>query len=79
MRGENVIVRAFGGRPLKRRVWDVGDTVVYITDDEQFAKLSAGRHAVEPIGFPKEDVFKDTVNESTFDSIDWSRLVPWGA
>jgi hypothetical protein len=77
MRGDTVIVRAFGGKALKRRVWDVGDAVVYITNDEQFERLVAGKLAVEPIGFPKEDVFRVTENESSDDTIDWARLAPW--
>lgn len=47
MRGETVIVRAFKGVPLARRVWDIGERVVYITNEE----------GLTPIGFPKEDVF----------------------
>jgi len=76
MRGEAVIVRTFGGKGLKRRVWDVGQTVVYVTDDEQFERLTAGKRAIKPIGFPKEDVFRGTENQP-IDSIDWSSLVPW--
>jgi hypothetical protein len=77
MRGDVVLVRTFSGRAVKRRVWDVGDTVVYVTNDEQFERLAAGKRAVEPIGFPKEDVFKDTANESGDDTVDWARLAPW--
>lgn len=79
MRGEIVIVRAFGGKPLKRRVWDIGRSVVYVTNDEEFNKLEADLPALEPIGFPKEDVFQDTEKESSTDSVDWSRLVQWHA
>jgi hypothetical protein len=79
MRGDTVIVRAFGGKALRRRVWSTGDGLVYITNNEQFDRLVAGKPAFEPIGFPEEDVFKDTANESSEDSIDWSRLQPWGA
>jgi hypothetical protein len=77
MRGDVVLVRTFSGKAVKRRVWDVGDTVVYVTNDEQFEKLAAGKNAVEPIGFPKEDVFRDTENESCDDAVDWTRLAPW--
>ena len=77
MRGDVVLVRTFGGKAVKRRVWDVGHSVVYVTNDEQFAKLTAGKSAVEPIGFPKEDVFKVTDNESSADTVDWARLAPW--
>jgi hypothetical protein len=31
MRGEIVLVRPFGEKPLRRRVWDVGANVVYAT------------------------------------------------
>jgi len=59
MRGEYVIVRAYGGRPLIRRVWDVGEKVVYITNDQQLKLLIEGAgNAIGPIGFPKEDVFR---------------------
>ena len=77
MRGDLVIVRAFGNRPLRRRVWDVSDTVVFITDDEQFERLAVGEQAVSPIGFPKEDVFSCTASESYDDAIDWTSLAPW--
>jgi len=77
MRGDVVLVRTFSGKAVKRRVWDVGDTVVYVTNDEQFAKLVAGKRAVEPIGFPKEDVFEDTASGSNPDNVDWARLAPW--
>ena len=58
MRGENIIVRAFKDEPLARRVWGVGERVIYITDDEGLRRLSSGRSTPPPIGFPKEDVFK---------------------
>lgn len=77
MRGDVVLVRTFSGKAVKRRVWDVGDTVVYVTNDEQFERLVAGKHALEPIGFPKEDVFKDTASESHGDHVDWAHLAPW--
>ena len=77
MRGDIVLVRTFSGKPLKRRVWDVGESVVFVTDDEQFERLVAGKKAIEPLGFPKEDVFRSTANESGNGSVDWSLLVPW--
>jgi hypothetical protein len=58
MRGESVLVRAFKGVPLARQVWDIGERVVYITDEAGFEKLSSGLAAPSPIGFPKEDVFQ---------------------
>ena len=77
MRGEVVIVRTFGGKPAQRRVWDVGDTVVYLTNEDQFALLIAGKPALEPIGFPKEDVFCLPANKSTRKPFRWAQLIPW--
>src|SRR5438067_11717073 len=75
MQGEPVIVRVFGGKGLKRRVWSVGDSVVYITDNEQYDRLAAGKLAKEPIGFPKEDVFAGTEYQTVDDEFfDWSQL-----
>ena len=77
MRGDTVIVRAFGGKALRRRVWDVSASLVYITSDEEFEKLVAGKSAVEPIGFPREDIFCLSENEFTDGTTEWSQLVPW--
>lgn len=58
MRGDLVIVRAYGNVPLIRRVWDENDCTVYIINDEQLQLLMKGKEALEPVGFPREDVFK---------------------
>jgi hypothetical protein len=47
MRGEMVIVRAYKGLPLARKVLDIGERVIYLENDE----------GLPSIGFPKEDVF----------------------
>ena len=81
MRGDFVIVRAFGNIPLIRRVWDEDDKAVYITNDEQFQFLIEAKEALEPIGFPREDVFKyDPELASSMDRLlkggkwDWDKL-----
>lgn len=86
MRGELVIVRSYGGRPLLRRVWDVGRNVVYITNDEQLGRLTQGLPASMPIGFPMEDVFAYDPEiaaciESLYQTgrLDWSSLKRWEA
>jgi hypothetical protein len=58
MRGQTVIARAFQGVPLARRVWDIGERVIYLTNDEGLEKLASGHSAPPPIGFPVEDVFR---------------------
>lgn len=55
--GDRVIVRADGGIPLVRRVWQANERTVYVTDDATFTKLQAGQDAPLAIGFPREDVF----------------------
>lgn len=75
MRGEFVIVRAFGGKPLVRRLWDVGKHVVYITNNSD-----------GPVGFPIEDVFKyDQELIEEMEALyrsgkwDWSKLTHWNS
>ncbi len=84
MRGDLVIIRVFGGKPEIRRVWDENEKVVYITNDVNLSLLLAGKSALEPIGFPKEDVFKyDEVLAESMESLycdgkwDWNNLVRW--
>ena len=86
MRGDLVIVRTYGGKPLVRRVWGVGPNSVYITNDEQFQKLINNVPALEPISFPKEDVFvydrKLVVSMEDMDKsgkFNWSKVVPYEA
>lgn len=77
MRGEMVVVKDFRGRALVRRVWDADEKAVYITDDQQFERLSKGEDALMPVGFPKDDVFEydSAIAESMANgSIDWSKL-----
>jgi len=81
MRGNIVIIRTYGDVPLVRRVWDEDDSTIYITNDEQFQLLNEGKEALEPIGFPREDVFKYTPDlAAAMDQLvksgkwDWNKL-----
>lgn len=83
MRGDLVIVRAFKGVPLVRRVWEEVEHGVYITDDTHLERLLAGESEIQPIGFPREDVFKfDAEIAAGMDDLyktgkwDWTKLVP---
>jgi len=82
MKGELVIVRSYGGKPLSRRVWDTNDHIIYIINDQQFQLLMKGADAIGPVGFPREDVFKydQTLAESMEqhcknETWDWDKLV----
>jgi hypothetical protein len=50
-----VIVRAFGGRPLKRAVVREGRTVNYVADPTRLQAVENGESGA--IGFPWNDVF----------------------
>ena len=83
MRGEQVIVRSYGGVPLIRRLWDKDELGIYITNDEQLALLLEGKNALLPVGFPREDVFKyDPKLTASMDRLykegkwDWNKLEP---
>ena len=83
MQGDLVIVRAFRGVPLIRRVWEEVEYGVYITDDTCFERLLAGETTCWPVGFPCEDVFHfDPALAKEMDALyqtgkwDWTKLVP---
>jgi hypothetical protein len=84
MRGELVIVRTYGDRPEIRRIWDMDENAIYITNDEQFKLLTGGREGLF-IGFPRQDVFK--YNQMLAASMEnlckekkwrWNKLTPYG-
>jgi hypothetical protein len=84
MRGDKVIVRSFGDRPLVRRVWSANEHGVYISAEQEFEKLTRGEEALSPVGFPREDVFEfDPEVAATAerangpDQFDWGRLNLW--
>lgn len=58
-RGDTIEVRAFGNDILVRRVWKTTAERVFISTDEQYAKrLADDPNALEPVGFPLEDVIR---------------------
>jgi hypothetical protein len=55
MRGDRVIVRAFKGKPLDRRVYEVFRDKVYVCRSDLLEQC--GQNDVWPVGFPCRDVF----------------------
>jgi hypothetical protein len=56
-RGSEVIVIAYRGVPLQRRVWDLsGDGVLVCSEEEYKRALRVGDEPLA-VGFPKWDVF----------------------
>lgn len=58
MQGKVVIVRAFGDELLVRKVWSVGQNLIYVTDEKNYDLLINGKEGVTPIGVPREDIFE---------------------
>jgi hypothetical protein len=58
MKGDTVVVRAYGGEPKVVRVWDIGEKVILICSEENFQTLSKGKKGLWPVGVPKETVFR---------------------
>lgn len=83
MRGELVVVRAYGDEPLVRRVWDVNQWAVFICTEENYQNLLSNREALNPVGFPKEDVFqyddaaRDWLERLENDRSLWEHLTVW--
>jgi hypothetical protein len=62
-KGVRVRARTATGEFVVRRVWAVGDRVVYLCSERQFVLLKGGSQMVPAIGFPKRDVFKMSSEE----------------
>ena len=86
MQGDYVIVRAFGGVPLIRRVWEEDERGVYVTDDSHLERLLAGDPEIHPplAGFPREDVFRydaklaaSIEHPQRSEGWDWNQLTPY--
>lgn len=84
MKGETVIVRAYGNEPQALKVWDADTEHVCVCDDAVYRELQSGTSERNPIGFFREDVF--TYNENLFREVlreyktkpsVWNRLKVW--
>ena len=73
MKGELIILRAFGGQPLIRRIFEISDKAIYVTNDLRQDSLVS-------VGFPREDVFKYDPKLAKLintDKWDWNKLKKW--
>jgi hypothetical protein len=55
MDGRFVIVRAFGGEPLRRVVVNIGERLIYIANPDLLERVNSGESSA--VGFPPDDVF----------------------
>ncbi len=81
MKGDKVIVQAFGGEPLIRRVWEVSPEAVFICSEENYHTLARGEEGLWPVGFLKEFVFCynseiDLENWRSAPAL-WGQLIPY--
>jgi len=75
MRGDTVVVKDCAGKPLVRRVWNEDQGTVYIRTEEEYQKALAGGSALEPVGFPRGDVYEyDPGHLERAGRGDWSAL-----
>ena len=74
MKGDKVIVRTHQNRALVRRVWEVTDGAVYICSEENFQALSNGQDGLQPVGFPKEYVYKYNPKVNLDSKVAWDSL-----
>jgi hypothetical protein len=83
-RGDLIVVRAYGDKPLIRRVWEVTDRAVYIHSEENYHKRKAGIDAPDMVGFPRLDAY--VYDPETFppdtegirqDAAFWAALQPY--
>jgi hypothetical protein len=79
MKGDFVVLRAYDG-PVVRRVVEVVGDVVYIASDDQFSLIASGLPSVEPVGFPRRDVFQydpELEKDISRGKVEWQRLTPY--
>lgn len=57
-KGEQVKALTASGDFIMRRVWEVGERVIYLCSDRLYGELQMGAKLKPAIGFPKHDVFK---------------------
>lgn len=81
MRGEKVIVRAWGNRPLVRVIWDVCKDSVLVTNEHGLAALESGNGGPMPIGFSFSDVFvyEDVKAEAAMSAYASGMSPQWGS
>ena len=78
LKGRVVLVKAMGGIPRVRRLWDLGKRVAYVCSEEQYRRLHSGLLAASPIGFPKGDVYivaaQDAARYERDGKAEWDQL-----
>jgi hypothetical protein len=74
MKGDKVIVRTFGDKPVVCKVWEVTPQVIEVCSPENYERLSKGMDGLMPVGILKEDVFRYVPN---YEKLSWERLTAY--
>lgn len=84
MKGNTVVVRAFAGEPLVRRVWEATPEVVAVCREETYRALVKGEAGARVSYFDRADVFVfdagliETLGQNWYqEPSGWDRLTPW--
>jgi hypothetical protein len=80
MKGEFVVVRDYAKRPRVCRVCDASEKAVFVASPEEYDKRVKGFDSLDPVGFPRSDVFRyDAEVQSRLErgEIRWSELQPY--
>jgi len=78
MRGQRVVCRDVNGIPLVRRVWAISEKKVYVHDEANFFRHGSGEEYLEPVGFPREDVFVLDSGGDAISDVAAARGFTWG-
>lgn len=78
MKGDLVLVRTARGAGVVMKVYgEIGQHVAVATV-EDFDRIENGESALQPVGFPREDVFKhDSQTSLSLNEIQWGLLEPY--
>jgi hypothetical protein len=82
MQGDKVIVRAFRGKPLVRRVWESDAVSVFIHSEDQYRRRLEGIAHLWAVCFLRSDVFQfqelpEGVEGTVQDEAFWASLTPY--
>jgi len=56
-RGQLIVVKYVNGSFWIRRLWSVVELGVYILSESEWEKRCSGSRSLEPVGFPKDDIY----------------------
>ena len=80
MKGQIVVVRDYSKQPVLCRVSEESENTVYVSSDAEYNKKNNGLDALEPVGFPREDVFRyDATAQELLSrgNVEWSQMEPF--